>query len=151
MIFNINHPKDFQAICIYLKKKYFINQTGSLIFFLNGNFGVGKTTFVKYLAKSLNIKETITSASFNFYNIYSLLNNNLFIHADFYKLESSNQHLVSEIFEYFTTNNNIIVIEWADKFKNYSDFILKNAIKITISFKDNDPLKTRICQINDNH
>lgn len=52
---------------------------------LHGPLGVGKTTFVKGLAKAWNIEQTVTSPTYTFLSIYKSPTINL-IHIDAYRL-----------------------------------------------------------------
>ena len=84
------------------------------IFFLYGEMGVGKTTFVKYLINNLQLKfdrkiTEVTSPTFNIMNEYSL--GNLIIkHYDLYRLKSESELKDLNIFE--NNNDDILLIEW---------------------------------------
>lgn len=110
-----------------------------LVFFLMGELGVGKTQFSKGLAKKLQIKELVKSPSFTILNEYDYKlgeRKGKFIHIDTWRLENIKDLESIGIDNYLKTNN-IISIEWADKFFND----LKGKIKesggkiINISFK----------------
>jgi len=78
----------------------------SAIVFLNGNLSAGKTTFVNYLTKSLNLSSA-TSPTFSLQQIY----NNRVFHYDFYRVDFSeiaNLGLLDE-FE----KEGLHLIEWA--------------------------------------
>jgi len=78
----------------------------SAIVFLNGNLSAGKTTFVNYLTKSLNLSSA-TSPTFSLQQIY----NNRVFHYDFYRVDFSeiaNLGLIDE-FE----KEGLHLIEWA--------------------------------------
>lgn len=68
--------------------------------YLIGEFGAGKTAFVKELAKTLNIEQEVTSPSFNFMFSYDKL-----VHID---LDNYNSDL-SEFEDYF--EDKYVVIE----------------------------------------
>ena len=82
-------------------------------YFLIGEMGVGKTTFVKYLINNLQIKykqkvTEVTSPTFNIMNEYNL--GNLIIkHYDLYRLNSSDE---LKNLNLFNNNNEISLIEW---------------------------------------
>jgi len=97
-------------------KKLKGNETICLV----GKLGSGKTQFVKGVALGLGIKENITSPSFVIVKIYNGKVN--LIHIDFYRLEDKSE-LETIGFDDFFSPNNIIVIEWADRFKDiYPDY-----------------------------
>ncbi len=82
-------------------------------YFLFGEMGVGKTTFVKYLINNLQIKykqqvTEVTSPTFNIMNEYDL---GVFIvkHYDLYRLNSSDE---LENLNLFSNDKEIILIEW---------------------------------------
>jgi len=95
------------------------NLRGGEILALIGDLGSGKTTFVQGLAKSLGIKEKITSPTFVWLKTYPLKKR--FIkklhHFDLYRLDLPKTLEVIGLNEYLSDPQAIIVIEWADKIK----------------------------------
>ncbi|QJB71520.1 tRNA (adenosine(37)-N6)-threonylcarbamoyltransferase complex ATPase subunit type 1 TsaE [Mycoplasma sp. 1654_15] len=91
--------------------------------YLIGDFGAGKTAFVKALAKALGINQEITSPSFNFMFSYNKL-----IHID---LDNYNSDL-SEFEDYF--EDKFVAIEWANKLK----FLYNNSVVIFIKMLENE-------------
>ncbi|WP_374967673.1 tRNA (adenosine(37)-N6)-threonylcarbamoyltransferase complex ATPase subunit type 1 TsaE [Mycoplasma sp. CSL10137] len=89
------------------------------ILLLYGDLGSGKTTFVKLLAKQLEIKDKITSPSFNYMKTYNGL-----IHIDLYNYKGD----LDEFVDYF--EDNIVAIEWSEYLKYQFDNFTK--IKISI-------------------
>ncbi|MBD3359275.1 MAG: tRNA (adenosine(37)-N6)-threonylcarbamoyltransferase complex ATPase subunit type 1 TsaE [Candidatus Buchananbacteria bacterium] len=96
---------------------------GGEIIALEGDLGAGKTTFSKYLAKSLRIKKNLTSPTFVLMKIYKIGNNKYeirkFVHVDCYRLDSVQELFYLGIEEYLNKADTVVVIEWADKIKNY--------------------------------
>ncbi|HEX9503523.1 MAG TPA: tRNA (adenosine(37)-N6)-threonylcarbamoyltransferase complex ATPase subunit type 1 TsaE [Patescibacteria group bacterium] len=80
---------------------------------LSGDLGSGKTTFAKALAMSLGIK-SLKSPTFIVSQRYPLKENFLY-HIDFYRLDHPKQLLSLGLNETFSSNN-IVLIEWVDKF-----------------------------------
>lgn len=99
---------------------------------LYGNLGSGKTTFVQGLAKGLGIKNRIISPTFVIVRSCKL-GVMVFYHIDLYRMESARDIEGLEIEEIINDKNNIVVIEWAEKLKNYSS---KKRIDINFSYKD---------------
>ena len=80
----------------------------NLILMLNGDLAAGKTTFTKYLAEYLGVKDVVNSPTFNIMKEYSSLKGTLY-HIDAYRLENSEEDLGFEDIFY---EDNICVIEW---------------------------------------
>ncbi len=86
------------------------------ILLLNGPLGAGKTTLVKGIAKSLKIKEPITSPTFPLSKHYPSGSPPL-IHIDLYRLEepsSANEFFLQEE-EESKAMGALMVIEWPDR------------------------------------
>ena len=75
----------------------------------SGDLGAGKTTFVRGLAKGLNIKEVVQSPTFNIMKIY-LKGDRPLIHIDAYRLADINNDIGLD--EYIGYETGITVIEW---------------------------------------
>ncbi|AIA29567.1 hypothetical protein MCAL160_0386 [Mycoplasmopsis californica HAZ160_1] len=89
------------------------NLTASKIILLNGDLGAGKTTLVKSIAKLIQIKDKITSPTFNFMKNYEGL-----IHIDAYHLSEN----LDEFEDYYL--DNIVAIEWSDNIThNYNNYL----------------------------
>ena len=90
------------------------------IFYLFGEMGVGKTTFVKYLIKNLQRtskkKPTeVTSPTFNIMNEYKI-SNIIIKHYDLYRLKSTEELNDLNLFE--KNDKSILLIEWPQIIKN---------------------------------
>lgn len=89
-----------------------------LVFFLSGELGSGKTQFSKGLARGLSIKELVKSPTFTILNEYNYklgARAGKFIHIDTWRIEDLNDLETIGLDEYLIANN-IIAIEWANKF-----------------------------------
>lgn len=108
---------------------------GSEIIAVSGPLGVGKTTLAKALALNLNIKESISSPSFNILKHYTNFKHDKiknFIHIDAYRLKKSSELKNIGIEDYFNLNESFIYIEWAEK---VLDIIpSQRVIKVKIEF-----------------
>jgi len=82
----------------------------AIIIALEGDLGGGKTTFVQGFAKGLGIKDKITSPTFVIFKKYDFL-----YHVDCYRIESKD--LLELDFNEMINNENIVVIEWAERVK----------------------------------
>jgi len=85
---------------------------------LYGDLGAGKTTFLQGLAKGLGIKKRIVSPTFVFLKEYPL-EKGIFYHLDLYRLEKSQDALGLGLKEILNDPQGIVVIEWAEKIKNF--------------------------------
>ena len=82
----------------------------NMVICLTGDLGSGKTVFTKGFAQALEVKEEVTSPTFNIIKEYTSGEMPLY-HMDVYRLEESKQDLGIE--EYYTRKG-ITIIEWAD-------------------------------------
>ena len=89
-------------------------QTKNLLFY--GEMGIGKTTLIKELGKSLGVEDTITSPTFSIVNEYQLATDKLF-HFDFYRIEREEEAMDIGIEEYFYSGH-WNFIEWPQKITN---------------------------------
>ncbi|GKU23346.1 tRNA (adenosine(37)-N6)-threonylcarbamoyltransferase complex ATPase subunit type 1 TsaE [Clostridium folliculivorans] len=82
------------------------------IFCLTGDLGTGKTHITKGIAEGLNVKEHITSPTFNIVNEYHSGRLSLF-HFDVYRVSDPDE--IYEIgFDEYIFGNGVSVIEWAN-------------------------------------
>ncbi|TVP79194.1 MAG: tRNA (adenosine(37)-N6)-threonylcarbamoyltransferase complex ATPase subunit type 1 TsaE, partial [Puniceicoccaceae bacterium] len=79
---------------------------------LHGDLGVGKTTFVRGLARAWAIKESITSPSYNLYSIYS--GERQLVHFDAYRL-ASEADLDALMIEDFLQSPWCFAVEWPER------------------------------------
>jgi L-threonylcarbamoyladenylate synthase len=89
-----------------------------LVFFLNGELGSGKTQFAKGLAAELGVKELVKSPTFTILNEYKFnrgRRNGLFVHVDTWRVDAA-KDLETVGLDAYLQPNNVIAIEWADKF-----------------------------------
>ena len=137
------------------------NLKGGEVLCFYGNLGTGKTTFIQALAKSLGIKENVTSPTYVLIKKYEInhkmLNNSKkaiakniqypisniqsFYHLDTYRLNSSDEALELGLEEIWSDKGNIIAIEWADKI---SDILPKEKIDLCFEHIKDDERKITI-------
>lgn len=111
-----------------------INNTNVTIC-LNGDLGSGKTTFSRYLIRSLlskNINDDIPSPTFTLLQIYEDQKKSIY-HYDFYRLNKIDELIELNYSE--SVENNICIIEWANKFKKA---LPPNRIEINFEIKSNN-------------
>ncbi len=108
---NIKNLEETEKLAGIIAK--IVENTGGLIC-LYGDIGSGKTTFVKYLAKFLDVKEKVTSPSFVILNEYHSGKISIY-HFDLYRLEKGGiETVLDELHEYTENENALAIIEWAE-------------------------------------
>lgn len=93
---------------------------------MKGDLGAGKTTFVRGVAKALEIKDVVQSPTFNIMKIY-LKGNRPLIHIDAYRLADLNTDIGLD--EYIGYESGLTLIEWPDFIH---DLLPDDAYTITI-------------------
>lgn len=93
---------------------------GGEIFALSGNLGAGKTTFMQGFAEGLGYSGRLTSPTFILMRQYSLHEKTLF-HLDLYRFEKNIKDEIDNlgVTDLWGRKENIMVIEWAEKIKEY--------------------------------
>lgn len=94
---------------------------------LTGDLGAGKTTFVRGLAKSLNISDVVQSPTFNIMKVY-MKGDRPLIHIDAYRLADFNVDIGLD--EYIGYESGITVIEWP---MFIEDLLPENCVEINIT------------------
>ncbi len=99
---------------------------------LYGDIGAGKTAFTRFLAKSLSVKEKVTSPSFVIINEY--LSGELPVyHFDLYRLEKEGVKTVIDELDEYSKKGILTLVEWAE----FSDVKLPyDRIEIRIDYID---------------
>ena len=101
----------------------------NMVICLEGDLGSGKTVFAKAFAKSLGIKDNITSPTFNIIKEYDGAEMRLF-HMDVYRFADIKQDI--GIPEYFNKRG-VCIIEWSDLIE---DILPKNRLDVRIKIVD---------------
>jgi len=132
---NISKEKDTKKTAEIFSRNI---QKGDVVFF-NGEVGVGKTTFIKYLINHLQKKNSeevteIPSPTFSILNEYKL-NEVEIIHLDLYRLKNKEELENLAIFE--DISNKILLIEWPEILKE------KPVSTIDLYFKYDEDLNSR--------
>lgn len=86
---------------------------GGEVIELVGDVGAGKTTFVKGLARGLQIDEDVQSPSFTISRLYEARGGLTLAHYDFYRLSDAGI-MANELAETVGDSATVTVIEWAD-------------------------------------
>ncbi|MBI2484940.1 tRNA (adenosine(37)-N6)-threonylcarbamoyltransferase complex ATPase subunit type 1 TsaE [Candidatus Uhrbacteria bacterium] len=99
-------------------KDLIASMRGGEVTLLRGELGVGKTAFVRALAKSLGSTTPVRSPTFTLVHVYKTTHPIIryLVHADFYRLSSAEgawKHLGLD--EWAERKDAIIVVEWPDE------------------------------------
>ena len=98
-------------------------------FFLYGEMGVGKTTFVKSFCTYLKIDTPTSSPTFSLVNVYESDNQKVY-HLDLYRLKSFVEALDIGIEDYLYNVGNYCFVEWPQIIENIAS---PETVRIKIS------------------
>ena len=108
----------------------------------HGELGVGKTTFIRALAKAWGIKENVTSPTYNLYKIYQS-NDRCLIHLDAYRLEKS-ADFENLMINDFLNDPWCLAIEWPEKIE---DSIPSDAWHFYLTIEENTFHNLRLARL----
>ena len=91
-----------------------VSSNPNKVVLFNGEMGVGKTTFIKALCKTLGVHEATSSPTFSLVNQYETDKGELIYHFDVYRLKSENEAYDMGMDEYLYSGA-WNFIEWAEK------------------------------------
>jgi tRNA threonylcarbamoyladenosine biosynthesis protein TsaE len=94
-----------------------VAQNPEKVILFYGEMGVGKTTFIKELAKELGVTEATSSPTFSIVNEYQSIYNQVVYHFDFYRLKKETEALDMGVEEYLYSGS-WCFIEWAEQIPN---------------------------------
>jgi len=112
----------------------------TLLFY--GQIGVGKTTLIKELCKSLGVLDNISSPTFSLVNEYQTANNDKVYHFDFYRIEDEEEAFDIGIEDYFDSKN-WCFIEWPENIEN---LLPLDAVEIHLSLLDDEQRNIQLKQ-----
>jgi tRNA threonylcarbamoyladenosine biosynthesis protein TsaE len=93
-----------------------IHSSPEKVILFKGQMGVGKTTFIKSLAKIMGVENAISSPTFSLVNEYKA-DDGLVYHFDMYRLKNETEALDFGIEDYLYSGH-WCFIEWAEKIPN---------------------------------
>jgi len=91
-----------------------LDQNPNKVVLFNGEMGVGKTTLIKQLCKTLGVNDATSSPTFSLVNEYQTNNNQTIYHFDFYRLNKETEALDMGADDYLYSGN-WCFIEWSEK------------------------------------
>jgi tRNA threonylcarbamoyladenosine biosynthesis protein TsaE len=83
----------------------------------HAGMGVGKTTFIKAIAKQLGVTDMTSSPTFSLVNEYETGSGDILYHFDLYRIHSEEEGYDMGLDEYFYSGN-LCLIEWPEKTPN---------------------------------
>jgi tRNA threonylcarbamoyladenosine biosynthesis protein TsaE len=108
---------------------------------LYGELGSGKTTLTKGIAAGLGIDAfSVKSPTYTYIRKYKLENND-FYHIDLYRLNGVDELIINEINEIISNQNNIVVIEWAERLKGQLN---KTGLEIHLEYAGENTRKIKV-------
>ncbi len=144
-IFTSSNPNQTKKISQFILEKSLSKiKKKPLIFILQGNLGVGKTTFVQGLGQSLKINNIVSPSFVIFYEykINSLKLDYLY-HFDLFQIEDEKELSHLGIDNYLKPKN-ILCFEWGEKTKTIIELLKKKGEIIYIKMTYLDEKKRRI-------
>ncbi|WP_431241541.1 tRNA (adenosine(37)-N6)-threonylcarbamoyltransferase complex ATPase subunit type 1 TsaE [Flavobacterium sp. P21] len=87
------------------------------IILFNGEMGVGKTTLIKQLCKTLGVEDATSDPTFSLVNEYQTSNYQTVYHFDFYRLNKETEALDMGVDDYLYSGS-WCFIEWSEKIAN---------------------------------
>ncbi len=106
---------------------------------MRGDLGVGKTAFVRGMAKTLSPGVRVQSPTYLIVNEYK--GNIPFYHFDMYRIDDEDSLVSTGFFDYI--ENGICAVEWSEKIE---EFIPDNSFTVTIS-KNSEDINSRAITI----
>lgn len=123
-----------------------IKTSHSKLICFEGDMGVGKTTLVKQILKSLKAREVGSSPTFSLIHVYyDLKEEVLAYHIDCYRIQSEEEALDIGIEEYLDSNK-WVFIEWSERVKN---LLPKNKTLVSIKVSETGDRVVHICNVNE--
>jgi len=120
--------------------KALLNHCNSKIILFHGAMGVGKTTLIKALVKTLGSDDDVKSPTYAIVNEYQAIKGSIY-HFDLYRVNDL-EELYNFGFEDYLYNDQWILIEWPEL---VTDILPKDALHVSLELNEN---KTRKIKIN---
>lgn len=115
-------PADTKSIAANFLQEHDFTNSPTLLVYLQGELGAGKTQFAGGLAQALGVKQVVNSPSFNLASEYNFTlengRNGKFHHLDLWRVESSISLADLDILP-TASFPQVIAIEWPEKLANH--------------------------------
>lgn len=137
MVFEKVLECDLENIVNSIKAEYGIFNN----FFLNGDLGAGKTTFVRKFCELLGVEEVVSSPSFPILNSYEF-NLGMIYHADVYRLLDEEEVFEAGVEEILSLKA-VKFLEWMEKFPH----LMKNGYILNFSINEDFSRKIEVKKV----
>ncbi len=127
-VYTIRQADELDQLAGILLKAY----PDTRIFAFYGPMGVGKTTFIKHLCRSLGVSDLVSSPSFPIVNHYVADEGDDIYHFDFYRIENHEEVYDLGYEDYFYSGN-YCFIEWPEKIEHVMP---DNAVPVYMNMKN---------------
>jgi len=131
MRFQSNSPEHTKQIAA----QFATTLTGGEVILLEGELGVGKTTFVQGFAVVLGYEGPVRSPTFTLVNIYPTTHSTIkkIVHVDLYRLSREQDLQVLALEEWMNQTDSVLLVEWPQEFAIFQN---TDCIKISIETLD---------------
>ncbi|MFD2541541.1 tRNA (adenosine(37)-N6)-threonylcarbamoyltransferase complex ATPase subunit type 1 TsaE [Lacinutrix gracilariae] len=113
-----------------------LNSSTSKIILFHGSMGVGKTTLIKSLVKTIGSADEVQSPTYSLVNEYNATNTKIY-HFDLYRVESV-EELYNMGFEEYLQEDVWVFIEWPEL---ASEFFPENTTNIFLEINEDNTRK----------
>ena len=134
--FIVESQDKLAEIADILLKKY----PSQRVFTLQGVMGAGKTTFMKYICKSLKSNDLVTSPSFSIVSEYMAGEGSPIYHFDFYRIKNV-EEAIQIGFDEFLLSGSYCFIEWSEKVER---LLPEGTVNVEIKLSEEQNQKIRI-------
>ncbi|HKM32420.1 MAG TPA: tRNA (adenosine(37)-N6)-threonylcarbamoyltransferase complex ATPase subunit type 1 TsaE [Oscillospiraceae bacterium] len=118
----------------YAQKLAWLLKSGDIVAF-RGGLGVGKTAFVRGLARGLGMDDEVSSPTFSL--VHEHRGKYTLYHFDMYRIQGEDDLYATGFYDYMD-GDSILAIEWSE---NIEDSLPENAVVVTISVVDENTRK----------
>jgi len=113
-----------------------LNTSTSKIILFHGSMGVGKTTLIKSLVKTIGSTDEVQSPTYSLVNEYNATNTKIY-HFDLYRVESV-EELYNMGFEEYLQEDVWVFIEWPEL---ASEFFPENTTNVFLEINEDNTRK----------
>lgn len=117
-----------------ISQKLLTTYPDARLFAFFGMMGVGKTTFIQVLCKTLGVFEKVSSPTFSIVNHYMTHDEESIYHFDFYRIERL-EEVYDLGYEHYFYSGNYCFIEWPDKL---GSLLPSDCVRVDIEEQDGE-------------